>query len=61
VTEVRVSDVALGERELRATLAAHAADSAQDVVTAIARRAAELQGGRPRDDIALLAIRPEIS
>jgi serine phosphatase RsbU (regulator of sigma subunit) len=59
VTEVRVSDVALGERELRATLAAHAADSAQDVVAAIARRAVDLQGGEPRDDIALLAIRPE--
>jgi sigma-B regulation protein RsbU (phosphoserine phosphatase) len=57
VTEVRMSDVALGERELRAALATHAGGSAQELVTEIARRAVELQGGRPRDDIALLAIK----
>ena len=57
VTEVRMSDVGLGERELRAVLAAHAGGSAQELVTAVARRAVELQGGTPRDDIALLAIK----
>ncbi|HEX5782978.1 MAG TPA: SpoIIE family protein phosphatase [Solirubrobacteraceae bacterium] len=57
VTEVRMSDVGLGERELRAALAAHAGGSAQELVTEIARRAVELQSGTPRDDIALLAIK----
>ena len=57
VTEVRMSDVGLGERELRAVLAAHAGASAQQLVTEIARRAVELQSGSPRDDIALLAVR----
>jgi serine phosphatase RsbU (regulator of sigma subunit) len=57
VTEVRMSDVGLGDRELRAVLAAHAGGSAQELVTAVARRAVELQGGTPRDDIALLAIK----
>ena len=57
VTEVRTSDPTLGERELRATLAAHAAASVEEIVEAVARRAIELQDGVPRDDIALLAIR----
>ena len=57
VTEVRMSDVGLGERELRAALAAHAGGSARELVTEIARRAVELQSGRPRDDMALLAIK----
>ena len=60
VTEVRTSDIGLGERELRATLAAHAGASAQELVAAVARRAAELQHGTPRDDIALLAIKATV-
>jgi serine phosphatase RsbU (regulator of sigma subunit)/PAS domain-containing protein len=59
VTEVRPSELELGERELRATLAAHAGASADEVVAAVERRAVELQNGRPRDDIALVAIRVE--
>jgi len=57
VTEVRTSDPALGDRELRATLAAHAGATAEALVAAVARRAVELQPGPPRDDIALVAIR----
>ena len=57
VIEVRTSDPAMGERELRATLrATHGAPAAQ-VAEAIERRAVELQNGNPRDDIAVLAIR----
>jgi serine phosphatase RsbU (regulator of sigma subunit) len=61
VTEVRTSDVGLGERELRATLATHAGASAQELVDALASRAVELQDGDPRDDIALLAIRATVT
>jgi len=61
VTEVRTTDVGLGERELRATLAARPGGSAQDLVGAAASRAVELQGGKPRDDIALLAIRATVT
>jgi sigma-B regulation protein RsbU (phosphoserine phosphatase) len=57
VTEARPSDVAFGERELMATLAAHGARPAHDVAEAIKTRALELQDGIPRDDIAILAIR----
>jgi sigma-B regulation protein RsbU (phosphoserine phosphatase) len=57
VTEVSTSDITLGERELRSTLAGLAGATAQDVVEAVARRAVELQARSPRDDIALLAIR----
>jgi hypothetical protein len=60
VTEVRTSDIMLGERELRATLSAHAGRAAQELVTAVARRATELQHGAPRDDIALLAIKATV-
>jgi serine phosphatase RsbU (regulator of sigma subunit) len=59
VTEVRMSDVGLGERELRDVLTSHAGASAQQLVSEIARRAVELQGGTPRDDIALLAVRAD--
>jgi serine phosphatase RsbU (regulator of sigma subunit) len=61
VTEVRTSDVGLGERELRRALAAHAGGSPQDLVAAVARRAVELQDGDPRDDIALLAIKATVT
>jgi serine phosphatase RsbU (regulator of sigma subunit) len=57
VTEVRTSDIALGERELVSTLAAQRGRSAHDVAEAIKRSALGLQGGVARDDIAVLAIR----
>ena len=57
VTEVRVPDLDLGERELRRVLTEHAGRSADEVVEAVQRRAVELHGGAPRDDIALLAVR----
>jgi PAS domain S-box-containing protein len=57
VTEIRTSDLGLGERVLRSTLSAHAGASAETVVAAVERNAVELQAGAPRDDIALLAIR----
>ena len=57
VTEVSTSDLALGERELRATLAGLVGAPAQEVVEAVAARAVALQDRAPRDDIALLAIR----
>ena len=57
VTEVRTTDLDLGERELRATLGAEAGASAEEVVAAVARRAVELQRGAQRDDIALLAVK----
>lgn len=57
VTEARPSDVAFGERELMTTLAAYRARPAHDVAEAVKSRALKLQGGNPRDDIAILAIR----
>ena len=57
VTEIRSGDLGLGERELRATLAATAGAPADAVVAAAAGRALELHAGRPRDDIALVALR----
>lgn len=57
VTELRPSDLDLGERELRATLGAHAGASAEAVVAAVERRVVQLQDGDPRDDIALVALR----
>jgi PAS domain S-box-containing protein len=57
VTEVCTDDLALGERELRATLQRAAGATAEEVVAAVERRALELQGPTRRDDIALVAIR----
>ena len=57
VTEVRRSDGLFGERALRELLEAQGGASAQDVVTAVERSAVELQGGVPRDDIAVVAVR----
>jgi PAS domain S-box-containing protein len=57
VTEVRTSDPALGERELAATLTGSRSASAAELVAAVEWRAVEIQDGRPRDDIAVLAIR----
>lgn len=56
LTEVRTDDVMFGERDLRATLAAQAGASADEVVAAIERRAVELQAGKLRDDLAIVAI-----
>jgi serine phosphatase RsbU (regulator of sigma subunit) len=57
VTEVRTSDMRLGEHELVATLTAGAGHSAGEVVEAVTRCALRLQRGRARDDIAVLAVR----
>jgi len=59
VTEVRRHDVAAGERELRASLAASLGRSADRVVDAVEQSALELLGGRASDDMALLAMNPE--
>jgi len=59
VTEVRRGDVEFGERDLADALAGCVGRPAEEVVASIQRRALELQGGQPRDDIALLAIRAE--
>ena len=53
--EVRRRDVARGERELRAALAASGGRSADEVVETVMGKAVELLGGRSRDDMALLA------
>ena len=57
VTEVRKSDLLLGERELRTVLAEQAGAGAEQVVAAVEQRAVDLQPGPPRDDIALVAVR----
>ncbi len=58
ITEVRRDDVATGERALRTTLSASAGRSAEEVLEAVERTAVELLGGRSRDDMALLGVRP---
>jgi serine phosphatase RsbU (regulator of sigma subunit) len=57
VTETGRSDAEAGERDLRATLAACAGLSSEEVVAAVKRRAVEFLAGRSRDDVALLAIK----
>jgi len=57
VTEIRLSDPDLGERRLREVLAQCAGLGAQEVVCAVEAMAIDVQGGHPRDDIALLAVR----
>jgi serine phosphatase RsbU (regulator of sigma subunit) len=57
VTETSRSDVEAGERDLRVTLRACAGVPSDDVVSAVERRAVELLAGRPRDDVALLALK----
>lgn len=57
VTEVADGGILLGERELRATLAARRGEPAAAVVEAVTAAALRLQRGTPRDDIAVLAIR----
>jgi PAS domain S-box-containing protein len=58
VTELRTSDPTAGERRLRATLAAHVGRPAAEIVEAVERDVVEASHGEPRDDIALLALRP---
>jgi serine phosphatase RsbU (regulator of sigma subunit) len=55
VTEARGPDGQFGEAGLAATLA-HAHGSALAVAEAVERAAIEYQGGRPSDDIAVLAV-----
>jgi serine phosphatase RsbU (regulator of sigma subunit) len=57
VTELRTADPHEGEARLAEVLRASAGRTAAEVVAAVCRRAVELQGGRPRDDIAPLALR----
>jgi serine phosphatase RsbU (regulator of sigma subunit) len=61
VVELRLrgpDGVDVGDRALEEVLAAHRGASAEEIVAAVEHRAVELQGGEPRDDIALLALRP---
>ncbi len=55
--ELRRDDLAVGQLELEQALGELAGRSAEEVVTALARRIDELQDGSPRDDVALLALR----
>ena len=50
--------VDIGEQALEDVLTEMRGASAEEIVGAVERRAVELQDGEPRDDIALLAIRP---
>jgi PAS domain S-box-containing protein len=57
VVELRGEDATAGERRLREVLATHAGEPVATVVEAVASMAVERQGGEPRDDIAILALR----
>jgi serine phosphatase RsbU (regulator of sigma subunit) len=57
VTEVRTTDLELGERRLRETLAGCVGKPAEEVVRLVEQAAVDLQEGEPRDDMALLALR----
>jgi serine phosphatase RsbU (regulator of sigma subunit) len=59
VIELRSHAAGVGERELYATLAGCTGCSAEQVVAAVEQRTLELEEGQPRDDIALLALRPD--
>ena len=61
VTEIRVSDPDFGPGELRRVLAGLAGRPPVEVVEAVQRHAVGLQGGEPRDDIALVALRATVS
>jgi PAS domain S-box-containing protein len=58
VTELRGHDPGVGEEMLDALLSAYVGAAPAAVVEAIEERAVALQGGEPRDDVALLAARP---
>ena len=59
VTEIRSPEGwgDAGDRALEEVLSAHRGAPADEIVAAVEARAVELQGGEPRDDIALLAVR----
>jgi len=58
VTEARVRHWELGEEGLISLLGASAGSSPREIVEAIEETVVRLQGGEPRDDIALIALRP---
>lgn len=61
VVELRRRDAAgieIGDRELEQVLGGLRGASAEEIVAAVEQHAADLQGGEPRDDIALVAVRP---
>jgi phosphoserine phosphatase RsbU/P len=57
VTDARNSDGFFGEERLRDTLASCAGSSADDIAKALDRALNEFHGGKPRDDIAFVALR----
>jgi hypothetical protein len=57
VTDLRTRDVGSGEARLAETLAETAPSGVEALVDAVRDMATEAQDGRPRDDIALMAIR----
>ena len=57
VTEIRSREPDFGDAQLEEVLREHRGAPVDEVVAAVERRAVELQGGEPRDDIALLALR----
>jgi serine phosphatase RsbU (regulator of sigma subunit) len=57
VTEIRTTDPDLGERRLREVLRDCAGATAEHVVGAVEAMAVDVQGGYPRDDIAILALK----
>jgi serine phosphatase RsbU (regulator of sigma subunit) len=62
VVELRRRDengIDIGDRALEDVLQEHRGASAEEIVAAVEQRAVELQGGEPRDDIAVLAVRPQ--
>ena len=58
VTDLRTRDAASGEARLAETVVAAAPNGVEALVDAVRAMATEAQGGRPRDDMALMAIRP---
>ena len=58
VTEIRSREPDFGEEQLEEVLREHRGESVETIVAAVEERAVALQGGEPRDDIALLALRP---
>ena len=54
---MRSQNAGFGERRVVETLRDHAGRPAAQVVSAVERAATDADGGAPRDDIALLALR----
>ena len=57
VTELRTKDPSYGERRLRETTAAQVGRPVGEVLDAVLAAAIDVDGRRPRDDVALLALR----